>query len=680
MHGGEMSQLTVTEFILKSLCADQGSADFNTVLEKVASRFGISGADMDRVLYNTQHFAVVKDSGAAGPSRSPGTLVIAVTSVRLCKNYPNQDCETCNQLHLCRRFVYDDCRETKNKKACTNSHDILSVHNGAILSKNGLHNLDVKELRQLLLQNDPTLMPEVCAFYNKGEGPFGSCHYKQSCKKLHICLQFILGACPLGSQCWRSHSFLENRNLLENRRINIELICDLPSIYRNICEIRRREAAGAKVKGSSLSRSLSEPSANVDSEEICLFFLRKHCSFKDRCKLVHFRLPYRWQVYEEGWKDLPDMEQIEKEYCNPQSIGRVGPPTINFMTMTSNMNKVRRLSTVSSVTKPQHYILTTEWLWYWQAKAAEWIEYGKQGSSNAVSSVTSTVLENLYLVDSKDKVGFQVDNHPYMVDFEAMIQKNMVLGTCREVRRRPRFVSEQEMERRMYSNNEVKDEAAQSTVIPTHWEMSAQPTNGYKLVRVLESSEEYKQVQTLFQQTMRNSVIQKIERVQNLALWEVFQWQKQQMKRRNGGKAVDERQLFYGWDSSPTSTVLKENFDWRTFGTHGEGYGKGSYLARDASYADKYFSTTSATKTMFLARVLVGQFFKGRANYCRPPSKDGLSTNLYDSCTDDGFNPSIFVIFEKHQIYPEYVIQYSNKVGFLQWIRGVVSGMSASAK
>ncbi|XP_048454867.1 protein mono-ADP-ribosyltransferase PARP12-like isoform X2 [Rhincodon typus] len=707
MHGGGMSQPAVTEFILKTLCSNQGSLDYNTVLEKVASRFGTSGADVNQVLYNTQHFAVVKGLGAAGTSMTPGSRVIAVTSVRMCKNYPKKDCEGCSKLHLCRRFVYDDCRAAKTKKICTNSHDILSVHNGAILSQNGLRNLDIKELRQLLLQNDPTLLPQVCAFYNKGNGPFGSCNYKQSCNKLHICLQYVLGACPLGSQCWRSHSFLESRSSLENCRLNIELICDLCSIYRNICEIRRREAAADKIKGLSLSRSISEPNTNVDSEEICLFFLRKHCSFKDRCKLVHFRLPYRWQVYEAGWKDLPDMEQIEKDYCNPQFSGRAGPPAINFMTMTNNLNKVRRLSTVSSVTEPQHYTITTEWLWYWQANTGEWIEYGKQEDSNAASLITSADLENLYLANSKEKAEFQIDRHYYTVDFEAMIQRNTLLGTCREVRRRPRFMSKQEMERQMYSNNKIKDEPAQSTAIPTHWEMSAQPTYGYKvkdhqadgtlqfmshslfcrrrtefeLVRVLESSEEYKQVQTLFQRTMKNSVIQKIERVQNLALWEVFQWQKEQMKKKNCGKAVDERQLFYGWDSSPISTVLKENFDWRTCGTHGEGYGKGSYLARDASYADNYFSSaTAAMKTMFLARVLVGQFFKGKAQYRRPPSKDGSYTNLYDSCTDDGCNPSVFVIFEKHQIYPEYVIEYSNKVGFFQWIMGVMSGKSASAK
>ncbi|XP_072337882.1 protein mono-ADP-ribosyltransferase PARP12-like [Scyliorhinus torazame] len=668
-----MSEVAVTEYILKRLCANDGALDYSTVQGEIACCFSASGPDVSRLLCNTRHFAVVRRSGASGPNLTADTLVIAVTSVRLCKNYPRRDCEDCGELHLCRRFIYDDCRSNKAKKPCTNSHDLQSPHNEAILSNNGLGNLDITELRQLLLQNEPTLLPEVCSFYNKGTGPYGACIYKQNCKKLHICLHFMLDACPIGGQCERSHSFLENRNLLENCRLNIEMICDLQTTFRNICEIRRREAVGDTVKGLSSSHACS----NVDSVEICMFFLRKHCSFKDKCKLVHFKLPYRWQVDEDGWKDLPDMEQIEKDYCDPYCTDRAGLPAVNFRTMTNNLNRVRRLSTTSSVTKPPHYTLTTEWLWYWQADTGMWIEYGKQ---QGLETVTSTDLENLYLADSKEKAVFLMGTCQYTVDFEAMNQRNTILGTCREVRRRPRFVAEQEMERRMYRNVPVKEDPPQNKATPTHWEMSAQPTNGYKLVLVPESSVEYKRVQSLFQRTMRNSVIRKIERIQNLALWEIFQWQKEQMNKKNGGKEVDERQLFYGWDSSPIATVCVENFDWRTCGMHGEGFGKGSYFARDASYADNYFSTTSATKTMFLARVLVGQFFKGRADYCRPPSKDATYTNLYDSCTDNGAHPSIFVIFEKHQIYPEYIIEYSNKVGFFQWMMGVMSGRSASAK
>jgi len=64
---------------------------------------------------------------------------------------------------------------------------------------------------------------------------------------------------------------------------------------------------------------------------------------------------------------------------------------------------------------------------------------------------------------------------------------------------------------------------------------------------------------------------------------------------------------------------------------------------------------------MFVAHVLVGEFVKGNSRYVRPPARPGNSTRLYDSCVDDPTDPSIFVIFEKQQIYPAYILEYSSE-------------------
>lgn len=66
-------------------------------------------------------------------------------------------------------------------------------------------------------------------------------------------------------------------------------------------------------------------------------------------------------------------------------------------------------------------------------------------------------------------------------------------------------------------------------------------------------------------------------------------------------------------------------------------------------------------KTMFVAQVLVGDFITGHASYNRPPAKLGNTIDYYDSCVDKVADPSIFVIFEKHQIYPAYMIEYSEE-------------------
>ncbi|KFQ97580.1 Poly [ADP-ribose] polymerase 12, partial [Nipponia nippon] len=190
---------------------------------------------------------------------------------------------------------------------------------------------------------------------------------------------------------------------------------------------------------------------------------------------------------------------------------------------------------------------------------------------------------------------------------------------------------------------------------PAYWDKSALPELGFKLIELDSSSEEHKKVKADFQRTMPKTIIKRICRVQNPSLWELYQWQKEQMQKINGGKAADERFLFHGTSKKYTDAICQQNFDWRICGVHGTVYGKGSYFARDASYSDNYCEDLP-TKTMFLARVLVGEFTLGSSSYVRPPLKD--NQNFYDSCVNSSSNPSIFVIFEKHQIYPEYLIEY----------------------
>lgn len=50
---------------------------------------------------------------------------------------------------------------------------------------------------------------------------------------------------------------------------------------------------------------------------------------------------------------------------------------VDFLTMTFKSRPVRRLSTASSVSKPPHFILTTEWLWYWRNDTGQWLEFGQ---------------------------------------------------------------------------------------------------------------------------------------------------------------------------------------------------------------------------------------------------------------------------------------------------------------
>ena len=93
-------------------------------------------------------------------------------------------------------------------------------------------------------------------------------------------------------------------------------------------------------------------------------------------------------------------------------------------------------------------------------------------------------------------------------------------------------------------------------------------------------------------------------------------------------------------------------------------YGQGSYFAANASYSDAFARVDSRLRQfMFLGKVLVGSYTIGRSSYRRPPLKNPLDPvgDLYDSCVDNIANPTIFVVFDTDQFYPEYVIQYSTQ-------------------
>ncbi|KAF7667404.1 hypothetical protein LDENG_00063480 [Lucifuga dentata] len=692
----------ISKVIMKTLCENQGCLDFQTLDDRIRQCFTVADQVLHTVLFDDGKIAIhegrQKASGAHGIN--PDSLIVAKTSLRICQKEVGQ-CLGCDGLHLCRYFVCGDCRFGN---MCKNGHNLKSLYNTTNLKIYDLHDLTEKQLFQLLLQNDSSLLPEICPHYNKGNGEHGSCKFHTACTKLHLCQHFFQGDCKFGQMCKRAHNIDEvATKILRVRGLSQENINNIQKLYRNKFIIigqggRRPSAAAAFMlpevrkpicslsKSCTSSAGATKPTSEADKNEICLYFILRHCSFKEKCVRVHYHLPYKWQVlHNDGvtWKDLPNSEDIERAYCDPQQVtsctdqpastsgiftflsqqSSADPnvQSVDFLTMTCKGSPVRRLSTASSVSKPPHYILTTEWLWYWKDNSGKWVEYGQEEKA----SITSKTLENVYLADGDAEIPFSAGPQKYILFFkndagtQQIYQQNVNYKTKREVRRRPRFVSAQEVEVKLKSTSPDSSSSSTAENIPSHWDNTAIPDFGYKLALLSQSMKEYSMIERLFKQTMPHTTIIKIQRIQNPSLWKVFQWQKEQMKLRNGGKPVNQQYVFHGTDESLIEAICEQNFDWRVSGVHGTLYGRGSYFARDASYSNKYVKARKGmNKIMFVALILVGEYTKGNVRYVRPPAK-GTSNNLYDSCVDSETNPSIFVIFEKQQIYPEYLIEYS---------------------
>uniref|UniRef100_A0A3B5LV20 C3H1-type domain-containing protein n=1 Tax=Xiphophorus couchianus TaxID=32473 RepID=A0A3B5LV20_9TELE len=381
------------------LCDNDGCLEVRQLNAKLAQNsFGVKVANLRSVLFDDGKIAIREGrQRVPGGNIRPDSLVVAKTSLRLCQRKAGE-CGHCDGLHLCRYFVCGGCTFGCGLNSCKNPHSLASPHNADLLQRFGLQDLTEKQLFQLLLQNDPFLLPEVCPHYNKGDGPFGSCRYTTSCTKLHVCLHFLQGDCRYGSRCKRTHTVQQGMKLFKG--FSQENIQNLYKIYRNKFIINGQcghhqlpSHQPPQMSPRSLTNSVgpSKPNSEGERNEICLYNIRKSCSFKEKCVRVHWNLPYKWEVlHRDGvtWKDLPCMEEIEKAYSDPTcnkrhkcSLFRLSASNIkqhvDFKTMTYKESPVRRLSTASSVLHPPHFILTTQWIWYWKEDNGLWIEYGQ---------------------------------------------------------------------------------------------------------------------------------------------------------------------------------------------------------------------------------------------------------------------------------------------------------------
>ncbi|KAM6961886.1 protein mono-ADP-ribosyltransferase PARP12b [Tautogolabrus adspersus] len=416
-----------------ALCRAGGALSFPDLQRELLESCSTKEKDFLYIMKGCSRFLMVPDQAGGRGERLEDYTVVARTSLRLCSAYCREVCVeagACQQLHLCRFFIYGNCRFGKGRKSCKFSHDIRSDHNQRVLTECTLHELDETHLSLLLMQNDPELLPEVCSHYNKGLAPRGDCTFQVKCTKLHLCQFFVQGHCAFGSKCKRQHAIDQRgRNMLEERGMSRNRIEKLPLIYRNMYHL-----------SNALTERNVEPLKRTD--EICLHFIRNSCKYNNDCCSVHFHLPYKWEVFDGvTWINLEGMEDIERDFCDPSKTQSCSDQPVDFLSMKQGSKPVRRLSTVSSVLKPPHYVLTTEWLWYYKGDHGDWVEYGHLDEKQRITSVTSQSLEVLFQSDRTAEVKVKKGHRQYVLTFQDMYQRNPKSNTKRRVLRRPRFVS-----------------------------------------------------------------------------------------------------------------------------------------------------------------------------------------------------------------------------------------------
>lgn len=137
---------------------------------------------------------------------------------------------------------------------------------------------------------------------------------------------------------------------------------------------------------------------------------------------------------------------------------------------------------------------------------------------------------------------------------------------------------------------------------------------------------------TLRPPRFRESVeVVRVERIQNLAMWQSYVVKRQTICFRETGEISSEddavqrkvqerferKWLFHGSNFDVVDKILQQGFNRSFCGKNATVYGKGVYFARDACYsADRLYSVpdSKGRQHMLACRVVVGEYCKGKVS------------------------------------------------------------------
>ncbi|XP_052099855.1 protein mono-ADP-ribosyltransferase PARP15-like [Mytilus californianus] len=230
---------------------------------------------------------------------------------------------------------------------------------------------------------------------------------------------------------------------------------------------------------------------------------------------------------------------------------------------------------------------------------------------------------------------------------------------------------------------------------PSEWDVLG--SDNVKVVTMMNTSQEFKTIEKMFldsvfggrkewvSQFKKQSLkITKIERIQNLSLYQMYTAKKGLIEKQNPSGTANEQELWYSaFDDSVVSinlygfnrsycgdlyqkTKLKKKSDKKSNdpkdNPYEENWGEGVYFSSEAGFTIlKGIDTddnSTTDRTIYMCKVLTGVHKQGIAGMrYLPMRQDGTMMN-YDSATDNCKPPVQFVIFNDTQAYPQYCIRF----------------------
>ncbi|XP_041362355.1 protein mono-ADP-ribosyltransferase PARP15-like [Gigantopelta aegis] len=198
--------------------------------------------------------------------------------------------------------------------------------------------------------------------------------------------------------------------------------------------------------------------------------------------------------------------------------------------------------------------------------------------------------------------------------------------------------------------------------VPRTWSAVSKDTEVIK-VTLHPHGTEYREVAELLKETASHDYrIKKIERIHNRALYLQYNVKRWQFSRRKTDLPDEsiERRLWHGTTADAVTSINYHGFNRSYCGKNESRFGQGVYFAVPSRFAlDPRYSRRgqSGLKHVYLAQVLVGRYAKGNRETRVPPPIDKNNPQLlFDSTVNDVQNPTIFVIYNDTQAYPQYLI------------------------
>lgn len=99
---------TLSKFIIKTLCDNQGCLEFGKLEDQLAQKFTVADSVLRAVLFDDGKIAIKERRKTGSKIISTDSLVVAKTNLRLCQKKAGE-CPQCDGLHLCKYFVCGEC-------------------------------------------------------------------------------------------------------------------------------------------------------------------------------------------------------------------------------------------------------------------------------------------------------------------------------------------------------------------------------------------------------------------------------------------------------------------------------------------------------------------------------------------------------------------------------------------